>query len=225
MKLFITLALALITNFMTAQHMPKPSVDVSGEGIVNVTPDQVTVSVRVEHTGNDAKEVKLKNDRIINDVLKFVKRMGIEEKHVRTEYIRLSKNYEYNTKKYNYAANQSVSIKVVDLSNYEELMNGLLETGINRIDGISFSSSRQEELESEARKKAMANAKLKATEYASVLDQSIGKALQISEFQKVNTPSPVFRSMAMADASESSQTIAPGEMQITVKVNVSFELN
>ena len=36
---------------MTAQTEMKPSVDVTGEGIVNVVPDQVTVSVRVENTG------------------------------------------------------------------------------------------------------------------------------------------------------------------------------
>ncbi len=91
MKPILTLTLALITTFMTAQHPQKPTVDVSGEGIVNVVPDQVTISVRAEHTGSNAKEVKQKNDEIINQVLRFIKRAGIEEKHVRTEYIRLSK--------------------------------------------------------------------------------------------------------------------------------------
>ncbi len=225
MKPLLTLTLVLITTFMTAQQLKKPTVDVSGEGIVNVVPDQVTISVRVEHTGSNAKEVKLKNDQIINQVLQFVKQAGIEEKHVRTEYIRLSKNYEYNTKTYNYAANQSVTIKLIDLSKYEDIMDGLLETGINRIDGISFSSSQQKELEAEARKKAVVNAKQKAMEYAGVLEQTVGKAVHISEFQQVNTPSPVLRSMSFDEASSSKQTIAPGEMQISARVNVSFELN
>jgi len=103
--IFILVAL-IATNTMTGQTQPKPSVDVWGEGTVNVVPDQVTVNVRVENTGTNAKEVKLKNDRTVGQVLQFANGMGIAEKYIKTEYIRLSKNYEYNTKTYNYRANQ-----------------------------------------------------------------------------------------------------------------------
>ena len=43
-------------------------------------------------------------------------------------------------------------------------MNGLLETGINRIDGINLGSSEMESLQSQARKMAIENAKMKAEE-------------------------------------------------------------
>lgn len=225
MKKIIIIVAIITTGTITAQTQPKPSVDVWGEGTINVVPDQVTVNVRIENTGTNAKEVKLKNDRIVSDVFQFVKGIGIAEKYIKTEYIRLSKNYEYQTKTYNYQANQSISIKLVDLSEYEPLMNGLLATGINRIDGISFSSSQIETLRSEARKKAVENAKLKAQEYASVLGQSIGKALHISEFQKIISPNQMLRSTMAMDGESAQQTLAPGEMQVSVRVNVSFELN
>tara|TARA_R110002124_G_C8974716_1_gene515896 strand:+ start:42758 stop:43438 length:681 start_codon:yes stop_codon:yes gene_type:complete len=226
MKKFSLLLLLTITTIMTAQNTQQPTVDVTGEGIVMVVPDEVTIQVRVENTGKNATVIKQQNDRTVNDVLKFVKSMGIADKDVRTDYIRLSKNYEYNTKTYNYAANQSISIKVRNLAKYEDLMNGLLETGINRIDGVSFSSSEKEKLESDARKKAVANAQEKAKEYAGVLGQTIGKAIAISEFRVTNTPQPMYRAMAMeGDSSGSQQTIAPGEMEIKAVVNVSFILN
>lgn len=226
MKRIFILILAITATSMTAQNQqqPKPSVDVTGEGFVNVVPDEVTISLRVEHSGKNAREVKQLNDQTVSEVLKYVKRSGVEEKHVQTEYVRLSKNYDYNTKTYNYVANQSMTVKLVDLGKYESLMNGLLETGINRIDGISFSSSNMTTLESEARKKAITNAKLKATEYAGVLDQTIGKAIHISEFQMVNTPGPVFRSSMAMDSEGGQQTLAPGEMKVSARVNVSFEL-
>lgn len=225
MKKIIIIVAIITTGIITAQTQPKPSVDVWGEGTINVVPDQVTVNVRIENTGTNAKEVKLKNDRIVSDVFQFVKGIGIAEKYIKTEYIRLSKNYEYQTKTYNYQANQSISIKLVDLSEYEPLMNGLLATGINRIDGITFSSSQLETLQSQARKKAVENAKLKAQEYASVLGQSIGKALHISEFQKTISPNPMIRNVMVIDGESAQQTLAPGEMQVSVRVNVSFELN
>ena len=210
---------------MNAQIEPKPSVDVRGEGVVNVVPDQVTITARVEHSGTNPKEVKKMIDRTVNEVFQFLKQAGIDSKYVKTEYLNLTKNYDYKTKTYNYAANQTISIKLKDLSKYESVMNGLLETGINRIDGISFSSSKEAQLQSEARIKAIQNAKQKATEYASVLGQSIGKALQISEFQNVATPRPMMRSTMAMDASSEGQTMSPGEMEIRVVVNVSFELN
>jgi uncharacterized protein YggE len=226
MKTLKTLLILLTTTIMMAQNTPQPSVDVTGEGIVRVVPDQVTINVRVENNGKNAKELKQLNDRTVNDVLATIKRMGIDDKDVRTEYIRLDKNYDYNTKTYSFAANQAISIKVKDLSKYEPLMNALLESGINRIDGISFSSSNQDALESQARKKAVENAQIKAKEYAAVLNQSIGKAISISEFSQQSGPQPMYKVMAMeSDMGGGQQTIAPGEIEIKMRVNVSFVLN
>jgi len=226
MKTLATLLILTMTLSMNAQNHVQPTVEVSGEGTVTIVPDEATITVRVENTGSDAATVKEQNDKTISNVFAFLKKMKIEDKYVKSEYIRLSKNYEYNTKTYNYAANQSISIQLKDLKKYEELMNGLLQTGINRIDNVSFASSKEEGLESQARKKAIENAKMKATEYAGVLGQSIGKAVRISEFNQANTPQPMmYKSSAMREGDSSGQTMAPGEMEISMTVNVSFILN
>ena len=226
MKTLTTLLILTMTLSMNAQNHVQPTVEVSGEGTVTIVPDEATITVRVENTGSDAALVKQENDKTISNVFAFLKKMKIEDKYVKSEYIRLSKNYEYNTKTYNYAANQSISIQLKDLKKYEELMNGLLQTGINRIDNVSFASSKEEGLESQARKKAIENAKMKATEYAGVLGQSIGKAVRISEFNQANTPQlMMYKSSAMREGDSSGQTMAPGEMEISMTVNVSFILN
>jgi hypothetical protein len=227
MKTLFSILILTITLSMTSQNHVQPTVDVTGKGTVTIVPDEATINVRVENTGTDASAVKQQNDATINNVFAFLKKMKLDDKYIKSEYVNLSKNYEYNTKTYKYNANQSISIQLKDLSRYEEIMNGLLQTGINRIDGVSFSSSKQNELESVARKKAVENAKMKATEYAGVLDQTIGAAVRISEFQMSNNaPQPMYKMMAMDGASnESQQTIAPGEMEIVVTVNVSFVLN
>lgn len=226
MKTFITSIFMLFTIItMAQQHQERPSVDVTGEGIAYITPDQVTINVRVENTGRDPKSVKQENDRIVSQVFSAIKKLNIDDKDVKTDYIRLNKNYEFNTKSYNYAANQSIAIRLKDLSKYENLMNALLESGINRIDGVAFGAENEDALKEEARVKAMQNAKAKAQTYAGVLSQEIGKALKISEFQQTNSPQPMYRAMAMdSEMAGGQQTIAPGEMEISVRVNVSFEL-
>ena len=226
MKNLFTLLILLISTIMIAQNSPQPTVDVTGEGIVRVVPDEVTITVRVENTGSEVKALKATNDRIVNDVLLTIKRNGIEDKYVQSEYVRLTKNYEYNTKTYNYAANQTISIYLKDLKKYESLMDGLMASGINRIDGISFTSSENTALESKARKKAVENAQMKAKEYTAVLNQTIGKAVSISESQSVVGPQPMYRAMAMeGDSAGGKQTLAPGELEIRCIVNIRFVLN
>jgi len=219
--------LAMSQNNMQTTNI-QATVDVTGEGIVKVVPDEVTIIVQVENKGQNPKELKQKNDFVINDVLQYIKSMKIADKYVQTQYVRLNKNYDYQTKEYSYVANQSISIYLKDLERYESLMNGLVERGINRINGISFSSSKIDELKSQARIKAIQNAKMKAEEYTNALGQSIGKAVLISEFSNTNYPGPVNRANMMQSSDAlgmEQQTISVGEIEIITKVNVSFLLN
>lgn len=220
-KSFLFLAM-LITAITFAQDQ-KNTVSVIGTGIVNIVPDKVVINSRVEHTGKSAIEVKKQNDKVVNDVIKYLKSRGIDSKHIQTEYIRLNKEFNYNTKDTFYSANQAISIQLQDLKKYEDIMSGLLNSGLNRIDGIEFQTSKKEELQSEARKKAVLDAQMKARDYAEALGQSIGAAIKISEVQ-TDQYQPVYRVMEMKADSAEQETIAPGEMEVRVKVNVDFLL-
>lgn len=228
MRTLQTLLILVITTTtaMAQNTLPPPTIDVTGEGIVRVVPDEVTINIRVENTGENTITLKEQNDATISEVLKFLKKMEIADKDVKTEYMNLSKNYDHNSKTYTFAANQSLSVKLRDLKKYEAVMKGLIDTGINRIDGVNFSSSKEDALKSEARKKAVENAQMKAKEYASVLNQTVGKAVSISEFNNSGGPQPMYK-MAMMDSSSGGgdQTIALGEIEIRTTVNVSFLLN
>ncbi|WBL26928.1 SIMPL domain-containing protein [Zunongwangia sp. HGR-M22] len=221
----LVLLLAVITSMgVNAQNSAERNVvNVNGEGTVNVVPDQVTISSRIETEGLNAEDVKKENDEIANNIFKYLKSQGVAEKNIQTEYVNLNKRTDYNTKEETYVANQSISIKLENLKNYEKIMQGLLKNGLNRINSVSFSSSNMEEYQKEARKKAVLDAKQKAEDLVAPLDQEIGKAVMISESSQNNYP--VMR-MAEMKSSQSSdqQTIAPGEMEISVSVTISFQL-
>lgn len=212
---------------MTSHSSFTPTIDVSGKGIVRVIPDEAVIRIRVEHTGDDSKKLKKENDAVVNRTLKFIKSMMIADGDIRTEYMNLTKNYDYNTKTYSFTANQSLSIKLRELSLYEKLIAGLLDSGINRIDGVDFSSSEQDILESQARKNAIENARMKAKEYASVLGQSVGKAVSISEFNSANDPQPKMLRMASAHSAPNADggSVAFGEMEIRSLIYVRFQLH
>ena len=203
----------------------QPMVVVSGEGIVKVVPDQVLIRSRIEHEGLNAQEVKKQNDAVVDKVVKYLRSQGIPEKNVRTDYINLNKNYNYNDKTYTYVANQSISIQLDDLKSYEKIMSGLLEQGLNRIDGIEFKSSEIEKHTAEARRLAVLNAQKKATEYVAPLDQKIGKAISISELE-TNNFQPVYKMERLQSAEDmgSQETLSPGEMEVRTRVTVGFQL-
>ena len=206
-----------------------PLINVNGEGKVKVAPDQVCISASVETKGNNAKDVKKQNDEKVDAVLKFIKKMNIPTADFKTKQVALNPQYDYEKKKTSYNATQTVEIVVKDLAKYDELMEGLVQQGINRIDRVSFESSKLAQYESEARKLAMKDAKTKAEEYVSVLGQKVGKAFTISDNSQVYRPQPMYAAMRMKEADAmggaSNETLAVGEIEITANVSVSFVLD
>ncbi len=225
----VILMLFFLGGIVQAQEAKTvPQISVSGEGKIKVTPDEALIKVAVENTAKDAAEVKKKNDEVVDRVLKLIKQHGIPSSDYQTQSVNLYKNYDYNTKKYNYVANQTISIHLKALSKYDKLMMDLVDSGINSIQSIEFKSSKIKEYESQARKKAMLDAKQKAEDYASVLvGQKVGKALIISENEIVNAIplSYEMKTMAMADSGAMpKETLAIGEIEIISIVTVTYVL-
>ncbi|MEO2063018.1 MAG: SIMPL domain-containing protein [Christiangramia sp.] len=223
----VMLALALFAAIPLFAQNQKPSVSVNGEGTVQVIPDEVVIKSRIEHEGEDAAQVKKQNDQVVNQIIKYLKSQGVAEKDIETDYMNLNKRYKnYEQGTFIYVANQAISITLHDLDSYEQIMKGLLENGLNRIDGIQFESSEKEKFEAEARKMAVLDAKRKASELLKPLGHEVGQPISLSE----NQSSPVFPMYRMNDAVEMSvaksdgQTIAPGELEIKITVNATFEI-
>lgn len=226
----ILVLLVMATSTIIAQEVKQvPQISVSGEGKIKVVPDEAVISVSIENTSKEAVEAKKANDIIADKVLKLIKSKGIDSKDFQTQRMNLYQNYDYNTKKKNYVANQTISIYLKDLSKYDDLMMELVETGINGIQGVEFKSSKIKELEKQARKNALLDAKSKAEDYVSVLNgQKLGKVLLINDNSQTNYPQPVYRgamkAMAMESDSFSRETLAIGEIEINASVSVTFEL-
>ncbi|HLU51433.1 MAG TPA: SIMPL domain-containing protein [Flavobacteriaceae bacterium] len=225
MKPIIILLTVFLTLPIMSQEKIQPVISVTGEGIVKIVPDQVIINLTIENTGDDLIKVKAENDKSVDAVIKQLKQSGIADKDIQTKRVDMGKNYDYNTKQYQFRATQSITVLLRNLDKYESLVSNLLTHGLNRIDGIQFGSSKMDELMSEARVKAVQNAKKKAEEYAGALAQKVGKAVQIQEPGQGYNP-PILRMAKMETAYDGGgqQTLAPGEMEVSVQVIVVFEL-
>ena len=217
----------LIMSVAGAQEIkPVPQVNVSGEGKVKVIPDQAFISISVESKGTKAADVKKLNDELTEKVIKAIRQSNLPKEDVQTRRVSLNPVYDYEKKKYSYNATQTIEILLKDLSKYDVLMEAVVDAGVNRISDVEFRSSKIEQYRSEARKSAILEAKMKANDYVSVINQKIGKAITISDNTQVNYPRPMMYEMksAMSDSAAPRETLAIGEIDVTASVNVNFAL-
>ncbi|MBN8565765.1 MAG: SIMPL domain-containing protein [Flavobacteriales bacterium] len=228
MKKSIFLLLTIFVTNMNAQDTKiTPHIAVTGEGKVTVQPDQAIINFGVQNTGKDAAEVKKMNDETVDKVMKFIKKFGILSNDVQTTNVSLHKSYDYEKKKHHYQASQSISITLKDIKKYDELMMGLVDNGINNISNVEFKSSKIEEHKVTARKQAILDAKKKAEDFATALNQKVGKAIVITDNSQPIYQPPMYRNMMMkAEAMDTSQeTLAIGQIEITTNVSVTFQLD
>lgn len=202
-----------------------PQIQVNGIGKVSVTPDKVIIRVGVDNRDETAAVAKKTNDAAIATVIKYIKSMKIEDKDLQTQRVSLYKSRDYEEKKDYFTASQTLTITLTDVAKYEKLMIGLTESGINKIEGVDFQSSKTALYEAEARTLAVKEAKQKATDYANALGQKVGKAILVSD-SSANSPI-IVRPMYMMKASAgdmNDQTLALGELEVVSNVSISFSL-
>ena len=230
MKKIALVVFVFVTTLASAQvtqQNQQPQINVSGEGKIMVTPDRADITIGVENTGADAADVKKKNDATVDAVIKYLKSIKLPSEDYQTQRVNLNRNYDYNKKKYSYVASQTIVIHLKDISKYDAMMMGLVDAGVNNIEGVQFKTSKQAQYESEARVKAIEQAKQKANDYAGALGQKVGKAITVTDNTQSYYPQVMMRSMKFEDASAADmpkETLAIGEITITANVNISFEL-
>jgi uncharacterized protein YggE len=227
--------LALLVNAVAQENGPRPRlISVSGTSEINVPPDQVVLRLGIESRDRVLRSAKAQNDARSKKVIALASTAGIESKDIQTSELQMNPTYseERVPKFVDFEVTQTIAITLKDLSKYDALMTKLLESGVNRVDGISFEVGETRKYKDEARSKAIQAAKEKAVAMATELGQTIGKPWEISEQDGENpfTPTPIMMANSViggagydrSDAKES--TVAPGQVTIRASVRVSFQL-
>lgn len=228
-RLILILTMMTTASFAFSQERPLPLVSVNGEHIINVQPDEAEVNFMISNKNKNLQEVKKENDAIVSKAIAYLKKQGISEKDIRTTRLSLNPYDEYVKDKAPipmFSAQQAITFKLRDLDKLADLTSGLVELGVNNIQNIEFKSSKMEEIQNEARAKAMLDAKQKATILAQALGQSIGAAYNIQDNTSSNSgsPRPMMAMYKSASADSAQESIATGDIEIIARVSVSFLL-
>lgn len=228
--LFLVAFLASATFAAQAQQTPLPPlVNVSGVGEVKVQPNEVVVNLGVETREKTLDAARKETDKKAAAIISYLKKQGVDAKDIQTSFVTLQPIYnsgEYGrTSPDFYQAQKNMTVRVRKIEKFDALLSGLYEIGANHVNGIQFQVSDVEKYKTEARKRAVANAREKANLLTSELDSKLGRVYAISEAGGSGGPRPMYKMAMMESAAYDSSggpSIAGGEIVITANVDVSF---
>ncbi len=203
------------------------TISVAGEGKVYTKPDIVLVNLSVVSEDKKVADVQKENTKKTNQVIKFLKDSGIEEKDIKTTNYNLypSYNYEEKTPKIiGYRLTQTLEVKIKDLDKVGKILEGAAGLGVNQIGSLYFRVDKDEEFKEEARKLAIEDAKKKAKKLASQLGV---KLIKISGYNETGSVPPIYRDLELAKGMGGGETpqIQVGESEIIVNVILTYEID
>lgn len=225
-------------RYPEGENMPRPTIMVSGKGEVYIKPDIATISFGVTAESLDIGKAQTESATKINAIVAELKKLGIEEKDIKTtnynmypryEYQKTSVMYPYDSGKQilaGYVVTQGITVKVRDLPKAGEILASLGELGATDISGLSFTVDNDDAVKAQARAAAIADAKAKAEVMAKALGVRLVKVTAFTE----DSYYPYYgKTMALDVANGMGGAgVAPqlptGENLVTSNVNVTYEI-
>ncbi len=206
---------------------------VQGTGVVRVLPDRAFLHFAIVTRASRPGEARQRNAEAAARVLNALRRLGVEEKHMRLTALRLSEYRERTPdgKQFQrgFEAYRSLAVEVDDLEQIPEIIARVVEEGSNRLLGLSYDVRDRQAVERQALEQAALNARAKAEALARVLGASLGRVLRIQE-QGMHMPYPLHEvrmqvAAAKVDATAEPEAYAVGEIEVRASVQVTFALD
>lgn len=220
----------------------KLEIAVSGEGKVTARPDIARINASVVTQEEFLKDAQADNAKKTNILVAYLKSDGIQESDIKTVGYNIYPQYSYPRPCYSdtcpvisdqprimgYQVRTAYEITVRDLEKAGDILAGVVGAGANEVGGISFTIDQPNQLQADARKKAIDDAKAKAEKLAKDLGRRIGPITNFSEGGSY--PPILYRSEMMAADGKGGGGVAPspsipaGENEIMVTVSITYEL-
>lgn len=237
--LFIFLGLFLYTRFAgsipfsvnSVQSTKNTVFNVSATGEESAIPDTASLSVGVTKTSSSVLTAQKQVNEISDKLVTNLKKLGIEEKKIKTTNYGVYPEYDYSfgkqtIKGYTVTQNLQIEIKPIDKAN--QAIDIATAAGANIVGGINFTldEKTREELEQKARVEAIQKAKEKAQKLASTAGIRLGRIVDVQESNYFPPPIMYNQGLATADGrggGGETTKVTPGESAVTVTVDLSYE--
>lgn len=211
---------------------PQPAertIAVNGTGSVTANPDVAYINIGVHTENVDPKVALSSNTAQAQDVIDAIKAIGVAEEDIQTSNFYVSPSYQYGpngeTLGTTYIVDNTVYVTVRDLSSLGEMLETVVTSGANNINGITFDILDKDSLASEARKKAVENAQAQAQDIAGAAGVELGELMYVNVYYSGTTyPQYEGKGGGGAYSTDLSVPVSAGKMVITAEVNMTYKI-
>jgi uncharacterized protein YggE len=205
---------------------------VNGEGKVTAVPDVAILSLGVEAQAASVAEAQSQANTAMDKVMTALKNGGVATKDIQTQYYNIQKVSRWDNDKQEeiiigYRVTNTVTAKIRDINKAGAVIDAVAAAGgdLTRVNSIGFTVDDPAPYQEQARQKAVADAAAKAKQLADAANVKLGKPLYITESSYI--PSPIYRDVALkAEGAPAVETpISAGEMEITVNVQIAYDID
>jgi len=202
---------------------------VTGTGTVAVVPDVAILRLGVEAEAATVTEAQSDAAVAMTGVMSVLSANGVAEKDIQTQWYSI-----YPVRKWIDDTNEQITIgfrvtntvtaKIRDISKVGAVIDAVAEAGgdLTRIEGISFTVDDSEAYYDQAREEAILDAMAKAEKIASIANVTLGKPVYISESGGYLPPPYPVR--GYAEGLDVATPISPGEMEISLTVQIGYAI-
>jgi uncharacterized protein len=231
MKILATVFVLCVATLAQAQDRPTHirTIEVIGEGEVNVVPNEVVINLGVETTNMSLENAKDENDKRVQQIIKTLRDAGIAERNIQTANINIEPQYDYRQdgrQFLGFMVRRNITATIKDVTRLDEVTSKTVSAGITSIFNYEYRTSEEKKFAQEARSKAVASAKDKAEALAKDLGLKVIKAYAVTED---NTGRPIYPMYRRTETTSTSMpmdasTFSLGEIVIRSNVRVIFEV-
>ena len=210
---------------------PTTVVTVSAYGETRRAPDIALLSTSVTSLAPDANTAIRRNAEQMQRVVAAIRAEGVAETDVQTSGVSLNPDYQYVANRppriKGYYASNTVNVTVRDIGRLGGMLDALVATGSNQINGPAFDIADRDAALDAARTQALAKARSRAEGYAKRLGLRVKRVVSVDETGGRGVPRPVGprdAAVEQASAANASTPIAPGENVLGLNLDVVYEL-
>lgn len=205
------------------QFLRKNKMKLIGVGYVKAQPNIAIVTLGVVTENKDLDTAREENSEETNEVIKALRKMGIDEMDIKTQAFTIIPEYDYidGEKKFRgYRVQNMLNVTIREIENTGKIVDASVAAGANTVTDISFTVNNQQKYYLEALNKAVMNSIEKAKSIENILKITVNKTpIKIDEESR--NSAPVVKSAYM-EASQAVPPIEPGQLEFNAKVESVF---
>jgi uncharacterized protein YggE len=209
-----------------AQASPPRTLTMTGTGSAKAAPDMADISAGINSEALTAAAALSANSAGMNSVLAALERLGVARRNIQTSNFSVSPVYASRTpneaqRLTGYRVSNQLHVILEDAARVGAVLDALVTAGANQMNGLNFTFKDPAPLLARARADAVADARLRAQQYAAAAGLTLGPIQSLSE-GGAETPRPMYRVLAMA--APAPPPIEAGEESVSATVTIVWEI-